>query len=87
MAERGVRVDHSTIFRWDQKWSGGCAGSGGVRCRIVGGSPFVTFPLEMRVLRPGRAVDETYIKMRGKTKPLARHWRLLRVLSVDPAIL
>ena len=30
LAERGVNVDHSTIYRWVQrlKWKNGCAGTG-----------------------------------------------------------
>jgi transposase-like protein len=42
MGERGVSLDHSTIYRWVQKYApeieSGCAGSGVTRDRRVGGS-------------------------------------------------
>lgn len=34
LAERGISVDHTTIYRWvsatPRRWRSGCAGSGGV---------------------------------------------------------
>jgi transposase-like protein len=42
MGERGVSVDHSTIYRWVQKYAlrsrSGCAGSGGGRALRAGAS-------------------------------------------------
>ena len=42
MGERGVGADHSTIYRWVQKYApeieSGCGGTGGTRDRRVGGS-------------------------------------------------
>ena len=41
MGKRGVSVDHSTIYRWVQRYApemeSGCAGSGVVRSRRAGG--------------------------------------------------
>ncbi|WP_407252116.1 IS6 family transposase [Klebsiella pneumoniae] len=58
LAERGISVDHTTIYRWVQcyarRWRSGCAGSGGVA-----------------LIRAG-ALDETYVKVRGKWTYLYR---------------
>ena len=53
LAERGVNVDHSTIYRWFSvmrlKWKNGCAGTAGVTFRSC--------PWHM---------DETYVKVNGR---------------------
>jgi IS6 family transposase len=58
LAERGVNVDHSTIYRWVQrcapKWKNGCAGTG------------VTLPIF------ARHMDETYVKVNGRWAYLYR---------------
>ena len=58
MTERGVAVDHSTIYRWVQhyarKWRNACAGSGAGHSRGAG------------------RIDETYVKVRGKWAYLYR---------------
>lgn len=42
MAERGVSVDHTTIYRWVQEYSpeirSGCAGNGAAHARPAGAS-------------------------------------------------
>jgi transposase-like protein len=46
MGERGVSLDHSTIYRWVQKYApqieNGCAGNGAARSQSVGGSMRLT---------------------------------------------
>jgi IS6 family transposase len=46
MGERGVSVDHCTIYRWVQKYAPeiekGCAGSGVARSQQAGGSMRLT---------------------------------------------
>ncbi|WP_407205325.1 IS6 family transposase [Enterobacter cloacae] len=58
LAERGISVDHTTIYRWVQCYApemeSGCAGSGGV------------------AFDPSWRPDETYVKVRGKWTYLYR---------------
>ena len=51
MAERGLSVDHSTIFRWVQRYSLELD----KRCR-----------LHLKPTDDSWRVDETYVKVRGK---------------------
>lgn len=55
--ERGLNVDHSTIFRWVQRYSSELD----LRCRP-----------HLRLTNDSWRVDETYIKVKGKWKYLYR---------------
>ncbi len=57
MGERGVRVDHTTIFRWVQRY----APELDKRCRP-----------HLKTTNDSYRVDETYIKVRGQWKYLYR---------------
>ncbi|MEL6574157.1 MAG: IS6 family transposase [Pseudomonadota bacterium] len=58
MAERGVRIDHSTIYRWVQKYAPEM-------------EPRMRWQWR-RPMSDSRRVDETYIKVRGKWSYLYR---------------
>jgi hypothetical protein len=61
LAERGVNVDHSTIYRWGfsvmrLKWKNGCAGTGGHCCKVSDEAAFclIQRPYISKTLLTGR---------------------------------